>query len=111
MTLARDSQETVATRTSADPAFAQALLEEAATLYLEGNADTAKTVLHTVIRATIGYRRLAEQITKPRRSLQRILSRSGKLTMHNLAAIFQTLKDVTHVNMQAKLVQLLKGNS
>jgi hypothetical protein len=68
MTLNRDSQETIAARANADPAFAKALLDEAATLYLEGDVDTAKTVLQTVIRVTIGYEHLAEQITKPRRS-------------------------------------------
>ena len=107
MTLTRDPKETVAARAHADPAFAKALLGEAATLYLEGDADTAKTVLHTVIKATIGYERLAEQIAKPRRSLQRMLSRSGRLTMRNLAAIFQTLKDAMHVNQLTKSTRLV----
>lgn len=106
MTLNRDSQETIAARANADPAFTKALLDEAATLYLEGDVDTAKTVLHTVIRVTIGYEHLAEQITKPRRSLQRMLSRSGRLTMRNLAAIFQTLKDARHVNQLTKSIRL-----
>ena len=107
MTLTKDPQETIAARANADPAFTKALLDEAATLYLEGDANTAKTVLHTVIRATIGYERLAEQIAKPRRSLQRMLSRSGRLTMRNLAAIFQTLKDTIHVNQLTKSMRLI----
>ena len=106
MTLTRGPQETIAARANADPAFAKALLDEAATLYLEGDADTAKTVLHTVIRATIGYEHLAAQIAKPHRSLQRMLSRSGRLTMRNLAAIFQTLKDAIHVNQPTKPMRL-----
>jgi hypothetical protein len=102
MTLTRDSQETIVTRASTDPAFAQSLLEEAALLYLQGEANTAKATLHILINATIGYERLATQIAKPRRSLQRLLSRSGKLTMRDLAAIFQTLKDALLVDLQAK---------
>jgi hypothetical protein len=39
---------------------------------------------------------------QPRRSLQRMLSRSGKLTMRNLAAIFQTPREALHVDLQAK---------
>lgn len=107
MTLTRDPQETIAARANADPTFAKALLDEATTLYLEGDADTAKIVPHTVIRATIGYEHLAEQITKPRPSLQRMLSRSGRLTMRNLAAIFQTLKDAIHVNQLIKTIRLV----
>jgi hypothetical protein len=106
MTLTRDSQETIVTRINADAAFAQALLEEAAALYLQGEATTAKATLHMLISATVGYERLATQIAKPRRSLQRMLSRSGKLTMRNLAVIFQTLRKALHVDLQAKSMRL-----
>jgi DNA-binding phage protein len=104
MTLTRDSQETIVTRINADPAFAQALLEEATVLYLQGEANTAKATLHVLVVATIGYEQLAAQIAKPRRSLQRMLSRSGRLTMRNLAAIFQTLRDAPHIHQQTKSI-------
>jgi hypothetical protein len=35
-----------------------------------------------------------------------MLSRSGKLTMRNLAAIFQTLREALHVDLQAKSMRL-----
>ncbi|TAG27273.1 MAG: transcriptional regulator [Burkholderiales bacterium] len=92
MTLTSDYQETIVTRINADPAFTQALLEDATVLYLQGEANTAKATLHMLVKATIGYEHLAAQIAKPRRSLQLMLSRSGRLTTRNLAAIFQTLK-------------------
>lgn len=106
MTLTRDFQETIASRASADPAFAQALLKEAAVLYLQGEANTAKATLHMLVSATIGYEGLAIQTAKPRRSLKRMLSHSGKLTMRNLAAIFQTLKHSLRANLQVKPMRL-----
>jgi hypothetical protein len=106
MTLTKDSQETIVTRINADAAFAQSLLEEAAALYLQCEATTAKATLHILISATIGYQRLATQIAKPRRGLQRMLSRSGKLTMRNLAAIFQTLREAPRINQETKSIRL-----
>jgi hypothetical protein len=102
MTHTQDFKETVAARASADPAFARTLLEEAALLYLQGEANAAKSTLHMLVSATIGYECLAAQIAKPRRSLQHMLSRSGRLTMRNLAAIFQTLKEGQHIHQQPK---------
>jgi hypothetical protein len=106
MTLTRDSQESMVTRASTDPAFAQALLEQAAALYLQGDTNAAKATLRMLISATVGYERFAARIAKPHRSLQRLLSRSGRLTMHNLAAIFQTLREEPHINQQTNSVRL-----
>jgi NAD-dependent SIR2 family protein deacetylase len=52
MTLTEDYKKTVNARANADPAFAQALLEEAAVLYLHGETKTAKATLHMRINAT-----------------------------------------------------------
>jgi DNA-binding phage protein len=106
MALTRDFKETIAARASADPKFAQALLQEAATLFLNGEADLAKAVLRDLVNATVGFEQLAAQIDKPPKSLHRMLSSSGNPTMSNLAAIFQTLKDALHVNLQAKSMRL-----
>ncbi|MBR2124101.1 MAG: transcriptional regulator [Acetobacter sp.] len=43
--LTRDFRETVAERIKNDPACAQALLEEAVTLFAEGDIETAKLIL------------------------------------------------------------------
>jgi hypothetical protein len=45
MALTRNFKETVIARVKSDPAFAQALLDEALTLMLNGEPDTAKLVL------------------------------------------------------------------
>ena len=42
----RDFKETVAARVQNDPAFAQALLDEAVTLFVNGEPDSAKLIQH-----------------------------------------------------------------
>ncbi len=106
MALTRDFKQTVSARLKADPAFAQALLQEAATLFLNGEPDTAKAILRDLVNATVGFEQLAAQVEKPAKSVHRMLSKSGNPTMSNLAAIFQTLKDALHVDLQAKSMRL-----
>lgn len=45
MALARNFKHTVVERVERDPAFAKALLDEAATLFLNGEAETARVIL------------------------------------------------------------------
>jgi DNA-binding phage protein len=97
----RDVTHTIIARASADPLFAQALLQEAATLFLNGEADIAKAILRDLVNATVGFEQLAVQVAKPPKSVHRMLSQSGTPTMSNLAAIFQSLKDSLHVQLQA----------
>ena len=60
MALTRDFKETVAARVQSDPAFAQALLDEAITLFIDGEPDTAKLILRDLVNATVGFESLAE---------------------------------------------------
>ncbi len=53
-----------------DPAFAKALLDEAITLFLDGEPDTAKLVLRDLVNATAGFESLADEIHKPAKSLR-----------------------------------------
>ena len=101
MPLTRDVNQTIVARASADPLFAQALLQEAATLFLNGEADIAKVILRDLANATAGFEQLALQLAKPPKSVHRMLSQSGNPTMSNLVAIFQALKDSLHVQLQA----------
>jgi hypothetical protein len=45
MPLTRDYRETVVKRADADPEFAKALLDEVATLFLNGEPEIAKLIL------------------------------------------------------------------
>lgn len=92
MALTRDFKATVLTRVKNDPKFAKALLDKAATLFLNGEPDTAKSILRDLVNATIGFEQLAQSVEKPSKSVHRMLSPTGNPTMTNLAAIFATLK-------------------
>ena len=104
MALTRDFKETVAARVQADPAFAQALLDEAATLFFNGEPDTAKLILRDLVNATMGFESLAEDIHKPAKSLHRMLSKSGNPTMSNISTIFAAIKYALKVEIHTTVV-------
>ena len=51
MALTRNFKQTVVERVERDPAFATALLDEAATLSLSDEPETARLILHDLINA------------------------------------------------------------
>ena len=104
MALTRNFKETVAARVQSDPAFAQALLDEAITLFINGEPDTAKLILRDLVNATIGFENLAEEIHKPAKSLHRMLSASGNPTMTNISTIFAAIKRKLRVEVRTEVV-------
>ena len=84
MTLTRDFKETIVARVRKDPKFAQALLDQAATCFLNGDPETAKTILRDLVNSTVGFEKLAASVEKPSKSVHRMLSSSGNPTMTNL---------------------------
>jgi DNA-binding phage protein len=104
MALTRNFKETVAARVQSDPAFAKALLDEAITLFLDGEPDTAKLVLRDLVNATVGFESLADEIHKPAKSLHRMLSASGNPTMTNISSIFAAIKKSLRVQVRTKVV-------
>jgi DNA-binding phage protein len=90
----RDVHTTILARIQRDPAYVQALWNEAVQLFLEGEPQTAKIILRDLVNATVGFEGLAERIQKPSKSLHRMLSAAGNPTMDNLSAIFQAVKPV-----------------
>jgi DNA-binding phage protein len=101
MALTRNFKQTVIARVERDPAFAQALLDEAATLFLNGEPQTARVILRDLINATIGFEQLAAITAKPSKSLHRMLSPAGNPSMDNLAAIFHALRYGLNVSLEA----------
>jgi hypothetical protein len=61
MALTRDFIETVAARVARDPTFAKALLDEAATLFLNGDPHAARLVLRDLVNASVGFEALAAE--------------------------------------------------
>ena len=55
MVLTRDFKETVAARVQGDPAFAQALLDEAITLLVNGEPESAKLILRDLDNAPVRF--------------------------------------------------------
>lgn len=105
MALTREFKQTVVDRVRRDPAFAKALLDEAATLFLNGEADTARLVLRDLVNATVGFERLAMETGRPVKSLHRMLSKDGNPTMDNLAAIVGVVRKRLGVAIQARAVK------
>ncbi len=104
MALTRDYKETVKERAQQDPYFSRALFDEALSLFLNGEADTARLVLRDLVNATVGFERLAVEVAKPSKSLHRMLSANGNPTMDSLTQIFKILKKNLDVNIQVQSV-------
>jgi DNA-binding phage protein len=105
MALTQDFKETIVERVRRDPEFAKALLGEAATLFLNGEADTARLVLRDLIDASVGFEALAAETAKPAKSLHRMLSKNGNPTMDNLATILSVLRKKLGVEIRARSVE------
>ena len=88
----RDVHVTIQARIQRDPAYAQALWNEAVQLFLGGEPNTAKLILRDLVNATVGFEELAQRIQKPSKSVHRMLSAGGNPTMDNLSAIFSAVK-------------------
>ena len=108
MALTRDFKKTVVARVERDPAFAKALLDEAATLFLSGEPETARLILRDLVNATLGFEQLAKLTDTPSKSLHRMLSPKGNPSMDNLAAIFGALRKHLKVGIKAHTVDLRK---
>ena len=104
MALTRDFKETVAARVQADPAFAQALLDEAIALFVNGEPESAKLILRDLVNSTVGFEALAAEIDKPAKSLHRMLSHSGNPTMSNISAVFAAIKRQLNVEIRTQVV-------
>ena len=91
MGLTRVFKETVVARVERNPAFAQALLDEATTLLISGEAETARLILRDLVNATLGFEQLEKLTDVPSRSLHRMLSSKGNPSMDNLAAILSAV--------------------
>ncbi len=104
MALTKDFRETIKARIERDPKFARALLDEAATLFLNGEPDLARLVLRDLVNATVGFEQLAVQLDKPPKSLHRMLSAAGNPTMAHIAAIFNAVRVALKVNLKARAI-------
>ena len=106
MALTRDFKKTVVDRVQREPAYGKALFDEAVTLFLNGEPDTAPLILRDLVNATVGFEGLAAATDKPTKSLHRMLSESSNPSMDNLPAIFSTVRTTLGVKKQAKVAKI-----
>lgn len=98
MALTIDYRETIALRIKQDPAFARALLDEATTLMLNGEAEPARLLLRDLTHGLVGFEGLAQATGTPSKSLHRMLSADGNPSMDKLAGI---LRQITRAVLDA----------
>jgi DNA-binding phage protein len=103
--LTRDFKQTIVERVKRDPAFALALLDEAVTLFLNGEPQTARLILRDLVNATVGFEDLAAETAKPAKSLHRMLSTNGNPSMDNLAAILSVVRKKLGVDLKARAIK------
>jgi DNA-binding phage protein len=106
MALTRNFKQTVIERVERDPEFAKALLDEAATLFLSDEPETARLILRDLVNATVGFEQLAVLTDKPSKSLHRMLSPKGNPSMDNLSAIFGAVRACLNVGIEVHTVEL-----
>ena len=106
MALTRNFKQTVIERVERDPEFAKALLDEAATLFLSDEPETARLILRDLVNATLGFEQLAALTDKPSKSLHRMLSPKGNPSMDNLAAIFGAVRARLKVDIEVRTIEI-----
>ncbi len=104
MTLTRSFRDNVQARATRDPAFRQALFQEAAQVLLEGDLAGGRSALRDYINATIGFDTLAEATNTPAKSLMRMFGPRGNPTAANLFAVINALQDRTGVQLEVRAV-------
>lgn len=103
--LTRSFNDLIKTRVAADPAFRQALLQEAVQTMLDGDVATARSVLRDFINATIGFVRLGEATGTPAKSLMRMFGLRGNPTAENLLGVLRVLQRDTGVRLEVTAVE------
>jgi hypothetical protein len=75
-----------------DPAFREALIQEAIEAMLAGDIDTGKTILRDYIKATDGFEKLGRAIGTPAKSLIRMFGPRGNPQARNLFGVIGYLQ-------------------
>src|SRR5262245_42636163 len=105
MVLTRSFKEFIASRIEVDPAFRQALFQEAVQTLIEGDADTARAVLRDYINATIGFAALAQATGTPSKRLMRMFGPNGNPTVANLSGVLRVLQKKTGVQLEVRVAK------
>jgi hypothetical protein len=77
---------------ASDPAFREALIQEAIQAMLAGDIETGKTILGDYIKATDGFEKLGRAIGTPAKSLIRMFGPRGNPQARNLFGVIGYLQ-------------------
>ena len=102
MVLTRSFRDHIKAKIKSDPEFRQALFQEAVQTLLEGDVDTARTVLRDFINATIGFSALAKATRIPPKSLMRMFGPNGNPTAAHLSEVIRVLQKKTGVHLEVR---------
>jgi DNA-binding phage protein len=102
MVLTRSFKDHIKAKIESDPELRQALFQEAVQTLIEGDVDTARTVLRDFINATIGFPVLAKATGIPPKSLMRMFGPSGNPTAANLSEVIRVLQKKTGVHLEVR---------
>lgn len=90
----------VEARVAREPAFASALLQEAAQSMLGGDLATARNLVRNVIKGSVGYAKLSKRTGTPETSLVRMFGPNGNPTAENLSSVFVHLQRLGGVRLR-----------
>lgn len=88
------------------PAFARGLLDQAVSLFLAGEPEAARLILHDLVRTRVGYAELAQLTNRSCANLRVMLSPKGKPGMETLSIIFRAIRDSLNVNFDVRVIQI-----
>jgi DNA-binding phage protein len=111
MPLTRSFKQFVKSRIEQDSKFRQALFREAVRTLIDGDVDTAKSVLRDYINATIGFPALAKVTKMSPKSLIRMFGPKGNPSAVNLLGVIVALQAKTGVHLTgAALVAAMQAS-
>lgn len=104
MALTRSFKDFIKSRVESDPEFRQALFQEAVQTLIEGDIDTAKSILRDYINATIGFQALSEATGTPPKSLMRMFGRKGNPQARHLLGVIAALQTANGIHFEVRVV-------
>ncbi|MGJ5042420.1 MULTISPECIES: transcriptional regulator [unclassified Bradyrhizobium] len=99
-----DFRDTVRARADRDPAFREALFQEAVSALPRGEVDDGRAGLRAYINATIGFEAPSKALGRPSKSPMRMLGPSGNPTAENLLGVIGVLRAETGVQFDVRVV-------
>jgi putative addiction module killer protein len=88
-----------------DPAFREALIEEAIETMLAGDVETGKTILRDYIKATEGFEKLGRALGTPPKSLIRMFGPRGNPQARNLFGVIGYLQKRDGLSLRVSSVR------